>query len=376
MVAAIVCAAALHVWRRARGHRALRALALAAPVLVAVQIAFGVLSVYTWLSLWAVTVHLANGALLLGVTLSLYLVSRSPAAQPATTATLAVPLLRDLLDLTKPRITLMNLITSAGGLWLAPGELSPALAFWTLFGTALVVAGAGTLNCYLERDIDKLMERTRNRPLPAGRLQPRTALGMGLALCAAGLPILSFLVNPLTGLLAAVALVFYVCIYTPMKQASSFALMVGAVPGAMPPLMGWAAATGTMRGPGLVLFAILFLWQLPHFLALALYRKDDYRAAGLHVTPLDLGDARTRVEIVQYLLALVPVSLLLVVMRVAGVAYLAAALLLGGIFIGYGLAGLRARDERAHLRWARGLFRYSLVYLTLLFAVLVASAGT
>jgi protoheme IX farnesyltransferase len=283
-------------------------------------------------------------------------------------------LVRDLIDLTKPRILLLNVICVAGGLWLAPGDPDLALLAWTLAGSALVIASAGALNCFMERETDRLMARTRNRPLPAGRLPAWSALALGLGAAVLGVPVLTFLVNPLTGLLSAVALVAYVCVYTPMKRVSSLALLVGAVPGAMPPVLGWTAATGSVRGPGVVLFGILFLWQLPHFLALALYRKDDYRAAGMRVTPLDVGDARTRVEIVQYLLALVPVSLMLFPMRVAGPAYLAAALLLGGVFIGYALAGLRAREAEEHVRWARGLFRYSVVYLALLFTVLVASA--
>src|SRR5688572_25744505 len=183
---------------------------------------------------------------------------------------------RDLVSLTKPRITLLVVITTAGGLWLAPGALSPWTVAVTLLATAIVVASANALNCWMERDSDRLMARTRNRPLPAGRLDARVALVFGVALGVASVPLFTFLVNPLTGLLAAIALVSYVWVYTPLKQKSWTALLVGAVPGALPPLMGWTAATGKLELPGLVLFAVLFVWQIPHFIAIALFRQDDY----------------------------------------------------------------------------------------------------
>ncbi len=147
--------------------------------------------------------------------------------------------LRDLVALTKPRITLMVIITTLGGLWLAPGEVPMVTILATLVATAMVVGAANTLNCWLERDSDAFMARTKNRPLPSGRLDPRWALGLGLALGAISVPVLTLVVNPLTGLLAAIALVSYVWIYTPMKQRSPAALLVGSVPGALPPLMGW-----------------------------------------------------------------------------------------------------------------------------------------
>jgi heme o synthase len=278
--------------------------------------------------------------------------------------------LGDLVALTKPRITLEVLFTTAGGMWLAGRPTSLHLAL-TLLGTALVVAGANTLNMYLERDVDGRMERTRDRPLPAGRLRPAVALGMGLAFGLVSVPVLAFGVNPLTAALGAFSLVLYVAVYTPLKRRSTIALLVGAVPGAMPPLMGWTAATGALAPPGLILFAILWLWQVPHFLAITLYRTDDYAAAGLKVLAAERGPRVAKRHAIIYLACLVPASLLLVPFGGARGPYLVAAPLLGGALLGWGLYGLRANAGK---RWARGLFIASLVYLTLLFAALALGA--
>jgi protoheme IX farnesyltransferase len=280
--------------------------------------------------------------------------------------------LADLVALAKPRITFMVLVTTAGGLWLA-ARAQDLPSSWltivcTLAGTSLIVAGANALNMYLERDVDRHMDRTKNRPLPAGRMSPRVALWFGVITSSVSVPILAIGVNSLTALLAVLANVSYVLAYTPMKQRSHHALLVGAVPGAIPPLLGWTAVTGRITPAGLVLFGILFFWQVPHFLAIALFRKGDYARAGLVVTPNVIGDHATRHVIVRYTLALVAVSLLLLPLGVAHRGYGVAAALLGALFLGGGLAGLRrGAGTRA---WARGLFGISIVYLVLLFAAL------
>jgi protoheme IX farnesyltransferase len=290
------------------------------------------------------------------------------AARPASfTATM-----RDLVALTKPRITLMVLITTLGGLWLAPEDVSWMTLCATLVATAMVVGAANTLNCWLERDIDRHMARTKNRPLPGGRLQARHALWLGLSLGAISVPVLTVLVNPLTGLLAAVALVSYVWIYTPLKQRSPIALIVGAVPGALPPLMGWTAATGELSAPGIVLFGILFLWQLPHFLAISIFREREYTNAGIKVMPAVRGLERTKLHAVLYAGALVPVSLLLVPLGIAGWMYLGVATVLGLVFLAWAIVGLR---KEAGNRWARQLFVASLIYLPLLFAALAVDVA-
>ncbi len=280
--------------------------------------------------------------------------------------------LRDLVALTKPRITLMVILTTAGGIWLAPDEMSWAAIALTLLATGMVVGSANTLNCWVERESDGRMARTRNRPLPAGRLDARVALGLGLALGALSVPILTMVANPLTGLLAAVALVSYVMIYTPMKQRSPAALIVGAVPGALPPLMGWTAATGELAAPGIVLFGILFLWQMPHFLAISIFRQNEYERAGIKVLPSTRGTPVAKRHAVLWAGALVPVSLLLVPLGIAGGLYLGAAAVLGAGFFAWSLAGLRAE---AGNRWARQLFLASLVYLPLLFAALAVDVA-
>jgi heme o synthase len=273
------------------------------------------------------------------------------------------------IELAKPRITFMVLITTLTGLWLAPGALDVRLTLIALAGVALVVAGANALNMYLERDVDAFMSRTRGRPLPSGRLQPEIALGFGIVTSAVAIPMLTFLVNPLTGLLAGISLVLYVLVYTPMKRRSTAALLVGAVPGAMPPLMGWTAATGSLAPAGIALFLILFVWQLPHFIAISLFRAEEYKAAGLKIVPVERGVAGAKERIALYSLLMMAVSLQVVRTGIGGAFYLAAALALGGGLVTLAIYGLRETGNR----WARWYFFYTLIYLPALLLALVVS---
>jgi protoheme IX farnesyltransferase len=285
-------------------------------------------------------------------------------------------LLVDLVALTKPRITLMVVVTMLGGIWLAvhrlPRAAVPSATHLSLaiLGTALVVGSANALNMWLERDTDGLMARTRNRPLPTGRLDPRLAIAFGLLLGAVSIPLLVLAVNATTGLLAAVALVSYAGIYTPLKRRTTASLLVGAVPGAIPPLLGWTTVTGRIELPGLMLFGIMFLWQIPHFLAIATFRRHDYARAGLKVLPVTRGERVTRVHIVAWLAALLVCSVGIVATGVGGTLYLTAAIVLGWAFFAHGAWGLRAGTGA---RWARGLFATSIVYLVLLFTALMIS---
>jgi heme o synthase len=299
----------------------------------------------------------------------------SRSGRPATRRGGALRFVTDVFALAKPRITAMVIVTELGGIALAlharrPSGVSSGVLVTSVVGTALVVSGANALNMYLERDSDRLMERTKNRPLPAGRLAPEVALVFGLIASLVAVPLLTFAVNAMTGLVAALALVSYVLAYTPLKRRTTLSLLIGAVPGAAPPLLGWTSVTGRVELPGLLLFAVMFFWQVPHFLAIATFRRDEYRRAGLKVLPVERGDAVTRRHIVVYLALLVAASLALLPAGVGGSLYAVAAGVLGAAIFGLGVAGLW---RSAGNRWAKSLFLGSLVYLTLLFAALVVS---
>lgn len=279
-------------------------------------------------------------------------------------------MIRDLFSLTKPRISLLSVATAAVGLALAPGRPGAALTAIVLAGTWLLVGSANTLNMYLERDVDAKMARTRRRPLPAGRLRPEIALWFGVAQALVAVPLLTFGANALTGFLGAVALILYVIVYTPMKQVSMHALIVGAVPGAMPPLLGWTAQAGSLSMAALALFGVIFFWQIPHFLAIAMFQRDDYRAAGLKVLPVERGESSARRAIVVTLVLQVLVTLALVPLGLGDGIYLAGAAGLGAFMLGWGVYGwIRAGGTG----WARGLFLVSIAYLPILFALLVGA---
>ena len=274
----------------------------------------------------------------------------------------------DLIALVKPRIMIMALLTAAGAAGLAPGTIALADALWMLAGTAMIVGSANTLNMWLERDVDCLMVRTKDRPLPQGRLDASTALLFGAIQGALSIPLLAK-TNLLTAALGLLALVLYVGVYTPMKQRSYFAVWVGSVPGAMPALMGWTAATGKIDLAGLSVFGVLFIWQVPHFHAIALYRQRDYDAAGLKTLPGVHGAEVARRDIGRYLIVQVAVSFLPVALGVAGWIYAVTAGLLGILVLAQGLPGVYL--QAGSTKWARNVFLTSIIYLPLLFAVMV-----
>ena len=278
--------------------------------------------------------------------------------------------LADYLALTKPRMGVMILFTVAAGAWLAGrGAPNPSVMFHTLLGTALVVAGASALNQVLERSSDALMARTENRPLPSGRLAPAEGWVFGLILAIVGLGYLTLtLHNRLAALVAAVAFVSYVFVYTPLKKITSLNTLVGAVPGALPPVIGWTAVTGSFDPEAAVLFLILFLWQVPHFLAIARIYRDDYARAGLRMLPVvdRRGDMTSR-QMVSYCLVLIPASLIPVLLGQAGILYLLGALFLGVGFLGAAIGFLRERTVQR----ARRVLKFSLIYLPALLALLL-----
>jgi len=274
---------------------------------------------------------------------------------------------RDLVELTKPRITLLIVLTALLGFVLAGGSFG-LTAMALLAGTAMVSSGSSALNQVLERDSDAAMRRTENRPLPAGRLRPSEAIFWAILLSVGGLLLLALSVNLLTAALAALTLVTYGFIYTPMKKATSLATIVGAIPGALPPVGGWAAATGTLATPALVLFTIVFLWQMPHFLAIACLYRDDYRRGGMPMLPVVDVDGRfTALQVVIYNAALLPVSLLPAALGLAGGSYLAGAVLLG---LGLNVTGFLYARRRTQ-ETARRLLLASVIYLPLLWGLLL-----
>lgn len=276
--------------------------------------------------------------------------------------------LRDLVELGKPRLSLLVIFTAAIGVWLAPVPIDPASTVLFLIATSALVAAANTLNCWMEKEIDARMHRTCRRPLPTQRLEPKTALISGLTLSTVALTSLSLTTNTLTVALGGIALVSYVLVYTPLKRISPWALPVGAVPGALPPLMGWTAATGSLAIPGWYVFGVLFLWQLPHFLAIAIYLKDDFQRGGLRVLPLAYGDRVARRYLIGCTVALVLHSLAAQPLGLAGAAYTAVAAILGAGFLYLAATGERRLGAEA---WARRIFAYTLIYLPVLVAVLV-----
>ena len=276
--------------------------------------------------------------------------------------------LRAYLSLTKPTIILLLLITTVPAMIIAHGGMpAPWLVLLTLAGGGLSAAGANTINCYLDRDIDSLMSRTKRRPLPAGSVRPEQALLFGVSLGAAAFATLALGVNLLSALLATATLAFYVVVYTAwLKRSSPQNIVIGGAAGAMPPVIGWAAVTGGLDWSAAALFAIIFLWTPAHFWALALGHKADYARAGVPMLPVVRGERETARQIFLYTVLTVAASLLLVPVAGLGLIYLAGALVLGAGFIGFAARLLRG----VRLRVSRALFWYSLAYLTLLFAAI------
>lgn len=272
-------------------------------------------------------------------------------------------------DLVKARLTFLVLLTTLVGFYVGVrGAMDFLLMLHTLLGTALVACGAAALNQFWEREHDARMRRTADRPLPSGRMQPETVLVFGGACSIVGLLYLAFAVNLLTSLLGAVTLASYVFIYTPLKRVTWLNTAVGAVPGALPPLMGWTAARNELTGDGWALFAILFFWQIPHFLAIAWMYRDEYEKAGFVMLPsVDPEGFRTGRQAVSHTLGLLMVSLTPFLFRLADKVYLCGALLLG---VGFVICALRFSRQLTR-QSARQLFFMSILYLPLLLGLMV-----
>jgi protoheme IX farnesyltransferase len=272
-------------------------------------------------------------------------------------------------ELTKPRITFLVVLTAAAGFCMASAAGIDYVRLLNMaIGIALLSSGISTLNQYLERNLDGLMRRTQDRPLPSGKLLPMEAAIFGTSLSVIATAYLAILINPLSALLGLVTLVSYLFVYTPLKPKTTLSTVLGAFPGAMPPFIGWVAARGEITIDAWILFAILFLWQFPHFLAIARMYRDDYARAGIKMLPVVESDGRvTGQQIISYTLLLVPVSLLPVVTGLAGSVYMVGATILGLAFLYFS-----ARAALVRTSWqARRLLLASVLYLPALFALMV-----
>jgi protoheme IX farnesyltransferase len=280
-------------------------------------------------------------------------------------------LIDDVLELVKARLSFLVLITTLVGFLLAwQGPFDWVLLLATLLGTALSAAGAAALNQWWERDIDSLMKRTRDRPLPAGRMQPQDALLFGLFFSLSGIAILALFANPRAAFLAFATIAIYILVYTPMKRISSLNTLVGAIPGALPPLIGWVAARGQYNTEGCLLFATLWFWQMPHFLAIAWMYKDDYADGGfVMLTANDPEGSVTSRQALLYSLFLIPVTLMPSILGFNSPIYFFGALALGLAFTAFALRFMMQRSRAA----ARNLFFSSIIYLPRLLGLLVAT---
>jgi protoheme IX farnesyltransferase len=272
-------------------------------------------------------------------------------------------------ELTKPRIAFMLVLTAAAGFYIgSDGGFQWMLFVNTMIGITLLAFGVATLNQYIERDIDKLMTRTEKRPLPSGRLSATEALVFGTTLCITSEIYIAFLVNYLTAILGLVVIVGYVFLYTPLKTRTSASTAIGALPGALPPLMGFTAAANGITLGAWAMFTMLFLWQFPHFLAIAWMYKEDYRKAGIKMLPVVEPDGKiTASQIVLFTILLIPVSFAPFFLGIAGIVYLVGSVLLGGWFLYASIQAARAKS----IPQARKLMLVSVLYLPIIFALLV-----
>jgi protoheme IX farnesyltransferase len=397
-VALLVLGAALAAWRWARqglpGGQPLLGLVGGAAALYAAQVIVGAAQIWTTLAPWAVALHLALGAaiwaLLVAAAFVGYFEARvaAPAVESGVGAAAAdgsgtadetgtdparrSGTLRDRITayvaLTKPRIIELLLVTTLPAMVLAARGIPPLdLVFWTLLGGTLAAGAANAINCYLDRDIDELMARTRRRPLPAHAVDPESALVFGLLLGVVAFGLMAFFTNLVAAFLTLVAMAFYVVIYTMLlKRTTPHNIVLGGAAGALPPVIGWAAVSGDITLPALLLFAIVFYWTPPHFWALSLRLRRDYAAAGVPMLPVVRGVPETTRQIALYTVLMVALTLVFFAAAQMGLVFLAGAVLLGGLFLVQALAMWRDGTDRGAVR----LYRYSITYLSGLFGLM------
>lgn len=282
----------------------------------------------------------------------------------------------DFVALLKPRVMTLVVFTGAAGMIVAPGALHPILALTAILCIAVGSGAAGAINMWYDRDIDAIMSRTRNRPIPSGRVHPESALAFGVLLATISVFTMGLATNWMAASLLAGAIVFYVLIYTVwLKRRTPQNIVIGGASGAFPPLIGWAAVTGDVTIAPFLLFMIIFTWTPPHFWALALYRRGDYADAGVPMLPVVVGNAAAKRQMLAYTIALFPIALAPVAFSVGGVLYLAGAAVLGILFILCACQVMMEKAEGANQPAARRMFGYSIFYLFALFALLIIDPG-
>lgn len=334
------------------------------------QVIFGILTVAFHISVIPTTLHLAGAALALAAVWKLNLILRGYELKYLEKT--AHSGISDIVELTKPRLAGLVMVTVLVGTILAPGHINFFKALWAFFLVFLVAIGATTLNCYIEREVDAKMKRTMDRALPAKRMRPDVALSLGAGFLILSVPLLAITINMITAVLALLSALLYIYAYTPMKQKSETAVYVGAIPGAIPPVLGWTAVTGTLDPMAIILFAILFVWQLPHFMAISIYLQEDYGAAQIKVYPNAKGLPLTKILIFVFTLMLLIISLLPNLIADASLVYKNAALFLGVIFLAYTVKGFFIDSKAAAFKeWAKMYFYGSIVYLPLLLGALI-----
>lgn len=347
----------------------------ALPILfVLFQVIVGILTVALSISVVPTTLHLAGAALSLASLWKLNLVLKELEEGFFLTNSEANShsVFSDVVDLTKPRLSLLVMVTALVGVLVAPGHIYFFKALLSMVLISMVVLGAASLNCFIERDIDALMNRTKDRPLPSKRMKPKTAMIFGSLLILVSVPLLCIYINLTTGLLSLIAAVLYLYAYTPMKLKSEAAVYVGAIPGAIPPVLGFTTVTGHIDLMAMSLFLILFIWQLPHFLAISIYHAEDYGAANIKVYPNRRGLMLTKIGIFVFTLMLFMVSLMPGYVSEVSALYTKSAFILSFLFLLYALKGFFiVGDEALHKIWAKNYFYGSLFYLPLLLSALI-----
>ncbi len=369
VVGVVLLAGCWQAWRHRREAPGLGALAPSTAVAFVAQIAVGAANPLSGFSPWALGAHPALASLVWCLTVALTAVAWRPALPSRELVT-------DLVALTKPAIMSLLLLTAIGAMFLAARGVPPfSLLVATIVGGAAASGGASALNHYFDRDIDELMRRTRRRPLPAHRVPDEWAIGLGIVLNIIAFAVLALFANVLAAALAIAGTVFYILVYTLwLKRSTVQNIVIGGAAGAIPPLVGWAAVTGSLDLSAWLLFAIIFFWTPAHFWALALLISDDYKRAGIPMLPVIRGEEATTWGIFTYALSLVPLSLLLFLGGGLGPLYLVVAVGLGLVFVGWSVRLLRAAATRRRAI-ARGLYVYSLLYLALLFVAIMVDTS-